>query len=52
MITIGLDPHSDSHTVAGLGQNGTTLAVLTVANDAEGLALLHRCALTFRDVAS
>jgi hypothetical protein len=47
MITIGLDPHPDSHTIAALDQNGTTLAVLTVANDADGLARLHRFALPF-----
>jgi len=47
MVTIGLDPHPDSHTIAALDENGTTLAVLTVANDAEGLALLHRFALPF-----
>ncbi len=47
MVTIGLDPHPDSHTLAALDENGTTLAVLTVANDAEGLVLLHRFALPF-----
>lgn len=47
MITIGLDPHPDSHTVAALDENGTTIASLTVSNDAEGMALLHRFALPF-----
>jgi transposase len=47
MITIGLDPHPDSHTVAALGENGTTLASLTVSNDAEGLARLHQFARSF-----
>ena len=47
MITLGLDPHPDSHTVAALDENGTTLGYLTVTNDAEGLALLHRFALPF-----
>jgi transposase len=47
MVTIGLDPHPDSHTVAALEDNGTTLAFLTVTNDAEGLMLLHRFALPF-----
>ncbi len=47
MITIGLDPHPDSHTVAALEDDGTTIASLTVTNDAEGLTLLHRFALPF-----
>ncbi len=47
MITIGLDPHPDSHTVAALDENGTTLASLTVLNDAEGLARLHQFTLPF-----
>ncbi len=47
MITIGLDPHPDSHTVAALDENGTTLASLTVSNDAEGLARLHQFTLPF-----
>ncbi len=47
MITIGLDPHPDSHTVAALDENGTMLASLTVVNDVEGLALLHQFTLPF-----
>jgi transposase len=47
MITLGLDPHPDSHTVAALDENGTPLASLTVSNDAEGLVQLHRFALPF-----
>jgi transposase len=47
VITIGLDPHPDSHTVAALDENGTTLASLTVSNNVEGLAQLHRFALPF-----
>ncbi len=47
MITIGLDPHPDSHTVAALDENGTTLKSLTVSNDAEGLARLHQFARSF-----
>ena len=47
MITIGLDPHPDSHTVAALDENGTTLASLTVSNDAEGLIRLHQLAGSF-----
>lgn len=49
MITIGLDPHPDSHTVAALDEKGTTLASLTVTNDAEGLALLHQFAGSFSE---
>jgi hypothetical protein len=47
MITIGLDPHPDSHTVAALDEHGTTLASSTVSNDAEGLARLHQFARSF-----
>jgi len=47
MVTIGLDPHPDSHTVAALDENGTTLASLAVANNAEGLMKLHQFALPF-----
>ncbi len=47
MVTIGLDPHPDSHSVAALDENGTTLASLTVANDAAGLARLHQFTLPF-----
>ena len=49
MITIGLDPHPDSHTVAALDENGSTLASLTIANNAEGLVQLHRFALPFSE---
>lgn len=47
MITFGLDPHPDSHTVAALDENGRPLASLTVSNDTEGLVRLHRFALPF-----
>jgi len=47
MITLGLDPHPDSHTVAALDENGTPLASLTVSNDTESLVQLHRFALPF-----
>lgn len=47
MITIGLDPHPDSHTVAALDENGTTLKSLTVSNDTEGIAQLHQFAGSF-----
>lgn len=49
MITIGLDPHPDSHTVAALDEHGSTLAFLTVSNSAEGLAQLHCFALPFSE---
>ena len=38
MITIGLDPHPDSHTVAALNENGSVLASLKVSNDAKETA--------------
>jgi transposase len=47
MITIGLDPHPDSHTVAALDKNGNMLASATVPNTYDGLAQLHRFALPF-----
>ena len=47
MITIGLDPHPDSHTVAALDENGAMLAALTVSSNVEGLAQLHRFTLAF-----
>ncbi|CAA9567446.1 MAG: hypothetical protein AVDCRST_MAG86-1188 [uncultured Truepera sp.] len=47
VVTIGLDPHPDSHTVAALDENGTTLASLTVSNDTAGLARLHEFAGSF-----
>jgi transposase len=49
MVTIGLDPHPDSHTVAALDEKGTTLASLTVTNNAEGLVLLHQFACSFSE---
>ena len=49
MVTIGLDPHPNSHTVAALDEKGTTLASLTVTNDAEGLVLLHQFACSFSE---
>ena len=49
MITIGLDPHPDSHTVAALDENGAALTSLAVANNAEGLLKLHQFALAFPD---
>ena len=47
MVTIGLDPHPDSHTVAALDENGVTLTSLTVSNDCAGLARLHQFACSF-----
>ena len=49
MVTIGLDPHPDSHTVAALDEHGSTLAFLTVTNNAEGLAQLHCFARSFSE---
>lgn len=49
MITIGLDPHPDSHTVAALDENGRVLAALTVANSGEGLTQLHQFAFPFSE---
>jgi len=47
MITIGLDPHPGSHTVAALNEQGTLLASLTVLNTPEGFAQLHAFAQPF-----
>lgn len=47
MITLGLDPHPASHTIAALDANGASLASLTVPNTAAGLAQLHQFALSF-----
>jgi len=47
MITLGLDPHPGSHTVAALDKNGTRLAHITVPNNSQGLAHLHEFAAQF-----
>jgi transposase len=47
MITLGLDPHPGSHTVAALDANGSSLANLTVPNTSAGLAQLHQFAAQF-----
>ena len=47
MITLSIDPHPGSHTVAALDRNGATLANITVSNTAEGLSQLHRFAVPF-----
>ena len=39
MITLGLDPHPGSHTVAALDKNGASLAHLAVPNTPDGAAL-------------
>ncbi len=40
MITIGLDPHPGSHTVAALDNNGALHGTITVPNDQNGLEQL------------
>ena len=47
MITLSVDPHPGSHTVAALDPNGATLASITVCNTAEGLSQLHEFAVPF-----
>jgi len=47
MITLSVDPHPGSHTVAALDRNGATLANITVSNTAEGLSQLHQFAVPF-----
>lgn len=47
MITLGLDPHPGSHTVAALDRNGTSLATITVSNTTRGLTQLHEFAAQF-----
>ena len=41
MVTTGLNPYPDSHTVAALDEHSSTLAFLTVTNHAEGLTQLY-----------
>ena len=47
MITLGLDPHPNSHTIAALDENGSMLASVTISNTFEGLVQRHRFALPF-----
>jgi transposase len=47
MITLSIDPHPGSHTIAALDFNGATLASITVSNTAEGLSELHQFAVPF-----
>ena len=49
MITIGLDPHPGSHTVAALDAQGATVATLTVKNLPEGFTDLRTFAERFPD---
>ena len=47
MITLSLDPHPGSHTVAALDFNGASLANITIPNTPEGLSQLHQFAVRF-----
>ena len=47
LITLGLDPHPASHTVAALDEQGTLLASLTVPKTPERLGRLHGFAAPF-----
>ena len=47
MITLGLDPHPDSHTAVALDTNGVALGHVKVSNTAEGLMQLHEFAAQF-----
>ncbi len=49
MITLGLDPHPDSHTVAALDKNSAAIRSITVPNTPDGLSQLYRFALPFRE---
>ena len=49
MITLGLDPHPDSHTVAALDENGAAIRSITVPNTLDGLSQLYRFALPFHE---
>src|SRR3954471_14616621 len=47
MITLGMDPHPGSHTVAALDSNGSLLGSIRVLNTSAGLEQLHQFAATF-----
>jgi transposase len=47
MITLGLDPHPGTHTVAALDENGASLAHLAVPNTPDGLIQLHEFGARF-----
>jgi hypothetical protein len=42
MITLGMDPHPGSHTVAALNSNGSLLCSIKVLNTSAGLDQLHQ----------
>lgn len=47
MITLGMDPHPGSHTVAALDSNGSLLGSIQGLNTAAGLEQLHQFASQF-----
>jgi transposase len=47
MITLGMDPHPGSHTVAALDDNGSLLGSIKVLNTSAGLEQLHQFASQF-----
>lgn len=47
MITLGMDPHPGSHTVAALDCNGSLLGSIKVQNTSAGLEQLHQFASQF-----
>jgi hypothetical protein len=47
MITLGMDPHPGSHTVAALDSNGSLLGSVKVLNTSAGLEQLHQFASQF-----
>jgi transposase len=47
MITLGMDPHPGSHTVAALDGNGSLLGSIKVLNTSAGLKQLHQFASQF-----
>jgi hypothetical protein len=44
MITLGMDPHPGSHTVAALDFNGSLRGIIKVLNTPAGLEELHQFA--------
>src|SRR4051794_10602184 len=47
MITLGMDPHPSSHTVAALDSNGSLLGSIKVPNTSAALEQLHQFASQF-----
>jgi transposase len=47
MMTLGMDPHPGSHTVAALDSNGSLLGSIKVLNTSAGLEQLHQFASPF-----